>query len=66
MTTSPDLTPELPHETELELQRRIRLMRDSELLEFIRDTTIRLEVLADRLDTFARSAPTEGNSDARQ
>lgn len=64
MKAKPDPKPELPRETELELQRRVRLMRDAELLDFIRDTTIRLEVLADRFDAFARSGPMEGNSDA--
>jgi nitrogen-specific signal transduction histidine kinase len=40
-------------EAQNEVHRQVQEMKDEELVQFIRDTVVRLEVLADRLDTVA-------------
>lgn len=40
---------------ETEVRRRVKAMRDDELVQFTRETITRLEALADRLEIFARS-----------
>lgn len=41
---------------ELEVRRRVKEMRDEELIDFVRDTIVRLDALADRLEVFADNA----------
>lgn len=50
--------------TELEIQRRVKQMRDEELVNFVRDTISRLNVLADRLETFAETEEERESRDA--
>lgn len=38
---------------EAEIRRRVKQMRDEELVDFVRDTVVRLVALADRLEVFA-------------
>lgn len=40
--------------TELEVRRRVRQMRDEEIVNFVRETVIRLDALADRLEVFTQ------------
>ena len=42
-----------PPTNEVEVAKRIKAMRDDELVNFIRDTVTRLQALADRLEVFA-------------
>jgi nitrogen-specific signal transduction histidine kinase len=51
---------------EIEIRRRVKEMRDTELVDFVRDTVTRLDALADRLEVFATALPDgeEGNSSA--
>lgn len=44
---------ERPAINELEVRRRVKEMRDEELVDFVRDTVVRLAALADRLEVFA-------------
>jgi hypothetical protein len=50
---------------ELEVRRRVKEMRDEELVDFVRDTIVRLDALADRLESFAdRTTELGGTRDA--
>jgi nitrogen-specific signal transduction histidine kinase len=51
---------------EIEIRRRVKEMRDTELVDFVRDTVTRLDALADRLEVFATTLPDgeEGDSSA--
>ena len=46
---------------ELEVQRRVKQMRDEELVDFIRETVAHLEVLAQRLEVLAETHTIEGD-----
>lgn len=48
---------------ELEVQRRVKQMRDEELIDFIRETVTHLEVLAQRLEVLADTHTTEGDNE---
>ena len=45
---------------ELEVRRRVKEMRDEEIVDFVRDTITRLDALADRLEVFADKADKSG------
>lgn len=47
---------------ELEVRRRVKEMRDEELVDFVRDTIVRLDALADRLEVFADKADESGRT----
>jgi nitrogen-specific signal transduction histidine kinase len=47
---------------ELEIRRRVKEMRDEELVDFVRDTITRLDALADRLEVFADKADDTGRT----
>lgn len=47
---------------ELEVRRRVKEMRDEELVDFVRDTIVRLDALADRLEVFADKADETGRT----
>lgn len=49
-------------EHELEIRRRVKDMRDEELVLFVRDTITRLDALADRLEVFAERADRGGDT----
>lgn len=49
---------------ELEIRRRVKEMRDGELVDFVRDTITRLDALADRLEVFADKADSGRTRDA--
>lgn len=51
-----------PNVSELEVRRRVKEMRDEELVDFVRDTIVRLESLADRLEVFADDSETRKGS----
>jgi hypothetical protein len=48
---------------ELEVQRRVKQMRDEELVDFIRETVTHLEVLAQRLEVLAETHTIEGDQE---
>lgn len=48
---------------ELEVQRRVKQMRDEELIDFIRETVTHLEVLAQRLEVLAETHTVEGDNE---
>lgn len=47
---------------ELEVRRRVKEMRDGELVDFVRDTIVRLDALADRLEVFADRTTEQGGT----
>lgn len=49
----------------LEVERRVKEMRNDELLDFVRDTIVRLESLADRLEVFADQVEDDDNGDTK-
>lgn len=47
---------------ELEVRRRVKEMRDEELVDFVRDMIVRLDALADRLEVFADKPDESGRT----
>lgn len=64
--TEADNTVPLSDAQEAEFRRRVKAMRDDQLVEFVRDTITRLDALADRLEVLAdQAASVETGGNAR-
>ena len=55
-------SPPFNESTRDEVQRQLKELKDDELVDFIRDTIVRLDALADRLDVVADKKEDKGNA----
>lgn len=56
-------SPPFNESTRVEVQRQLKELKNEEIVDFIRDTIVRLDALADRLDVLASSSREEDRND---